>query len=79
MLIAVENSFSDFVRLLIAKGADIQADNLSDEISRMVFIARRPLLLFLKAVSMSEDLTISRSLRRVAVIEELVKEVVTFL
>ena len=86
---AVEDSNLNLIRLLISYGADIHAEDWggSTPLSRvidpavmveMILLTRRPLLLFFNAVSVSEDLSISRSLRRVAEIPDLVRGVVMF-
>ena len=74
-------------RFLVSNGADIYFEDsdgctplslVTDLALRadMLFLTPRPLLLFLVAVSIAEDLNISRSLRRVAQNPDLVREIV---
>ena len=71
-------------------GADIHAEDSSGRTplslvtdpavkAELVFLTRRPLLLFLEAVSASDDVNISRSFRRVAENSDLLREVFAYL
>ena len=80
MRIAVDASYSDLIQLLISNGADIHAEDWDPAVrAELAFLSRRPLLFFFKAVSVSEDRTISRSFRGLTQNPDLVIEIVTFL
>ena len=77
----------DVVRLLVCNGGDIYAENAEGKTplglvtnpalkADMVFLTRRPLLLFLEAVCVAEDL--QSSLRRLAESSDLLRYMVRF-
>ena len=79
----------DLIRLLVCNGSDIYAEDASGKAplhlvkdpsvkAEMVFQARKSLLLFLEAVCVTEELTNSRSLRRVAESSDMVRHIVMF-
>ena len=79
----------DLFRLLVCNGSDVYAEDASGEAplhlvkdpnikTEMVLQARKPLLLFLEAVCVTEMLTSSRPLRRVAEISDMVRHIVMF-
>ena len=79
----------DLIRLLVCSGSDIYAEDARRKAplrlvtsprikTEMVFQARKPLLLFLEAVCVTEDLTNSRSLRRVAESSDTVRHIIMF-
>ena len=79
----------DLIRLLVCNGSDIYTEDASGKAplhlvrdprtkTEMVFQVRKPLLLFLEAVCVTEELTNSHSLRRVAESSDMVRHVVMF-
>ena len=79
----------DLIRLLVCSGSDIYAEDANGKAAlnlgydpsiktEMVFQARKPLLHFLEAVCVTEELTNSRSLRRVAESSDMVRHIVMF-
>ena len=90
MHIAAQISNVDIVKLLTSKGANIHVEDsngisplslITDPALKadMVFLTRRPLLLFFEAVTVSDDVNISRSFRQVAENSDLMREVYGFL
>ena len=75
--------------MLVSNGGDVYEENSSGKsplclvtdaavIADMLFLTRRPLLFFLKAVCVAKDLTNTRSLLRVAESSDLAREIVMF-
>ena len=87
---AAQYNRADVAKLLVISGADVHAEDSAGRTplslatdpalkADMVFLTRRPPLLFFEAVIVSDDVNISRSFRQVAENSDLMREVYGFL
>ena len=87
---AAQYNRADVAKLLVISGADVHAEDSAGRTplslatdsalkADMVFLTRRPLLLFFEAVIVSDDVNISRSFRLVTENSDLMREVYGFL